>query len=290
MHYDQVVFSGGGTRCFWHGGFMEVLAKRGPLKPARISSVSGGALSAASWIADRERELMEIMGEAFDANGSNVDLAENNYTPHQEIYRQVVSDTLRREDIEAIADGPHFQVLLGHPPQNLPEKAGAALAVSLYELDQQVRSTPHLKLTEAAGIEGNLVDAKRAAREGRLIDLICAAATIPPVFDTPEWDGRTVVDGGTVDKAPVPDPDEGTTLLLLTRIYRNLPDIEGRTYLQPSEPVEADKIDFTDRSKIEETWALGRRDAEAWLDGRTSAQRLTERSRPPPAVPRRPGG
>ena len=266
MHFDQIVFSGGGTRCFWHGGFMEVLARRAPQQPTRVSSVSGGALSAATWIADRERELLEIMGEAFDENGSNVDLAADNYTPHQEIYRQVVSDTLRREDIDAIADGPAFQVLLAHPPRSLPRKAGAALAVTLYELDQQTRSTPHLRLTEAAGVEGDLVDARQAARDGKLIDLICAAATIPPVFDTPEWDGRTVVDGGTVDKAPPPEPDEGTTLLLLTRIYRNLPEIEGRTYIQPSEPVEADKIDFTKRSKIEETWALGRRDAKAWLD------------------------
>ena len=265
MHYDQVVFSGGGTRCFWHGGFMEVVAERAPLDPARISAVSGGALSAAAWIADRERELLAIMGEAFDANGSNVDLAENNATPHQEIYRQVVSDTLRVEDIEAIASGPHFQIMLGHPPRGLPEKAGAALAVALYELDQKVRSSPHLRLTEAAGVDGNLVDARQAAREGRLVDLICAAATIPPVFDTPVWDGRPVVDGGTVDKAPLPRPDEGTTLLLLTRIYRNLPEIEGRTYIQPSEPVEADKIDFTERSKIEATWALGRKDAEAWF-------------------------
>ena len=267
LNYAQVVFSGGGTRCFWHGGFMAVLEKEAPVRPERISSVSGGALSAAVWIADRERELLDIMGAAFDRNASNVDPASENFTPHQEIYRDVVREALPPKAIEAVANGPAFQVSLAYPPPALPLRVGAAMGVSLYELDQGVRSSPHLRLTEAAGMENRLIDARQAARDGRLVDLVCAAATIPPVFDIPEWDGERVVDGGTVDKAPMPEPNEGETLILLTKQFRNLPEVEGRTYVQPSAPVEADKIDFTERSKIEETWALGERDAKAWLAG-----------------------
>lgn len=265
MHYDQIVFSGGGTRCFWHGGFMAVVGRHHRLRPARIAGVSGGALSASTWIADRERELMEVMGEAFDRNDSNVDVGSNNLTPHQELYREVVDTVLDQEAREAIANGPAFQIALGHPPPYLGHRAGAALAIALYETDQKVRSTPHLQLSEAAGVTLEMVDARAAAKDGKLVDLVCAAATIPPVFDIPVYEGRRVIDGGTADKAPLPQPDEGTTLLLLTRQYRNLPEIEGRTYVQPSKPVEADKIDFTERSKIEETWAQGERDAEAWL-------------------------
>ena len=265
MHFDQLVFSGGGTRCFWHGGFMKVAEPHLDLRPKRISSVSGGALSSATWIADREETLKRVMGEAFDRNESNVDLSSDNATPHQEIYRQVVSDTLDDEAIEAVSDGPAFQVALGRPPSYLPARVGAALAISLYELDQNVRSTPHMRLSKAAGIEMDLIDARQAARAGKLVDLICAAATIPPVFDIPVWEDRQVIDAGTVDKAPLPDPDEGPTLVLLTRKYRNLPQSERRLYIEPSEPVEADKIDFTDRSKIESTWKQGEEDAEAWL-------------------------
>ena len=265
--YDQIVFSGGGTRCFWHGGFMSVLGDFDALRPKRISAVSGGALSAASWISGRDEALVRIMGEAFDANASNLDPQSSNYTPHQEIYREVVSRTMTERAVRAVADGPAFQVLLGRPPAMLPPRAGAALAIALYEADQQVRSSPHLRLSEAAGVKGERVDARQAARDGRLVDLICAAATIPPVFDIPEWDGGPVIDGGTVEKAPLPDPDKGTTLLLLTRQYRNLPEIDGRTYIQPSEPVDADKIDFTEREKIKTTWAQGERDARLWLQG-----------------------
>ena len=265
VRYDQIVFSGGGTRCFWHGGFMSVVGSYEDMAPERICAVSGGALSGAAWISGRDEPLRRIMGRAFDRNASNVDPSSDNFTPHQEIYRDVVDETLDDASIEAIADGPAFQILLGRPPAGLPARAGAALAIALYETDQQVRSTPHLRLPDAAGIEGVRVDARQAARDGRLVDLICAAATIPPVFDIPQWEGAPVIDGGTVDKAPLPDPDEGSTLLLLTRIYRNLPEIDGRTYIQPSEAVDADKIDFTERWKIDETWKQGEEDAKAWL-------------------------
>ena len=37
--------------------------------------------------------------------------------------------------------------------------------------------------------------------------------------------------------APMPDPDKGRTLVLLTRQYDRLPDVEGRLYIAPSEAV-----------------------------------------------------
>ena len=50
------------------------------------------------------------------------------------------------------------------------------------------------------------------------------------------WKGRYVLDGGVVDNVPVCALDDapGATLVLLTRRYRALPDIPGRTYVQPS--------------------------------------------------------
>ncbi|GAA3970610.1 patatin-like phospholipase family protein [Allohahella marinimesophila] len=189
--FEQLVFSGGGIRCFWHGGFLAAAGDALALKPERISTVSGGALSAAAWIANRERALLDAMVNAFANND--------------------------------------------------------------------------LRWTHSIGLEGKRVDMRQAARDGKLIDLICAAATIPPVFDVPEWNGLRVLDGGIFDKAPLPKPDIGNTLLLLTSRYRNLPRIDRRTYIQPSEEVAADKIDFSDKLKVEDTWAQGERDGKAWV-------------------------
>ncbi|WP_368373138.1 hypothetical protein [Roseovarius sp. THAF9] len=55
--------------------------------------------------------------------------------------------------------------------------------------------------------------------------------------------------------------------MLLTRPYKNLPDVPGRVYVWPSEETPADKIDFTDPQKLRDTWALGQQDAEAYLNG-----------------------
>ncbi|RJY08018.1 patatin-like phospholipase family protein [Aurantiacibacter aquimixticola] len=263
--YDQVVFSGGGIRCFWHGGFMSVVGDFEDVRPARISSASGGALSAATWIGGRETDLLAVMSEAFRHNSSNVDADSSNFTPHQEIYRAVVEVTLDQEAIERIMAGPVYEVYLSVPPKHVAPRAAAALYGVLYKLDQAVRSTPHLTMTTAAGLQHLCVDARQAARDGRLVDLICAAATIPPVFDVPDWDGKRVLDGGMFDKAPLPSSSRGETLVLLTSRYRNLPQTRHRTYVQPSREVAADKIDFTDASKVTDTWDQGERDGEAWL-------------------------
>ncbi len=264
-HYDQLVFSGGGIRCFWHGGFLSQVGDFDDLQPRRISSVSGGALSAACWIGQREEDLLHVMHEAFSVNSSNVALHQSNCTPHQEIYREVVDVTLDAEAIERIADGPEYEVALSVPPQAMPAHLAAILYGVLYQLDQAVRSTPHLLVPKAMGLQELRVDARQAARDGRLVDLICAAATIPPVFDVPEWEGCRVLDGGMLDKAPFPAENEGETLVLMTSRYRNCPDIDQCTYAQPSCEVAADKIDFVDPDKVTRTWDQGVADGKAWL-------------------------
>jgi len=263
--FDQIVFSGGGTRCFWHGGFLSEIGSFEDFAPERVCGVSGGALSASSWISGNEDRCKQVMGEIFERNESNIDLSSDNATPHQELYREAVQGTLPRDAIDRIAEGPQFQVQLGCPPQFIPPRLFAAICGLSYQVEQFVVGTPRLRVTRVLGLEALLVDARQAAREGRLIDLVCAAATIPPVFDIPCWDGRDVVDGGMVTKAPFPEPDEGRTLVMMTRQYRNLPESPDKLYVTPSQEVEADKIDFTRREKIEETWAQGRADARNFL-------------------------
>ena len=268
--FDQLVFSGGGLRCFWQGGFLHVVRDAIDLKPARISGVSGGAMSAAGFIAHRGEMMLDEMMKAFAEQDQNFDLNEltndaDGRTPHQKIYRDVVTKVLG-ECLEDIASGPSYQVLLGHPPHDdYTDMSGSAAALA-YEAELHLVSSPHFNWAEKGGLDCSLVDARQAAADGKLIDLICAAATIPPVFDVPTWEGRPVVDGGMADQAPMPDPDEGRTLVLLTRRYDDIPDVEGRLYLWPSEETPADKIDFTDPQKLKETWQVGERDGRAFLE------------------------
>ena len=267
--FSQLVFSGGGTRCFWHGGFLNVVGPTIHLRPERIAAVSGGALSSCAFVAGREARLFEVMGEALRERASNVsdwdEVGEQGLTPHQQMYRDIVSTVMDEEAIDAIADGPSFQVLLAHPPLGAAPKLSTVPMMVAYEADLALRSTPHVVAAEAIGANETLVDARQAARDGKLVDLVCSAAVIPPVFNVQEWEGRLVVDGGMSSKAPMPDPDEGRTLVLCTRRFRNVPDDPRRLYVQPSESVPADKIDFTSREKIERTWEAGEADGHAFL-------------------------
>ena len=273
--FDQVVFSGGGTRCMWQGGFMHVLRRERPIRPARIAGVSGGALSSCGFVTHRGTRVRDTMMELFSRHDRNVPLdepfdGEAGYTPHQQMYRDVVTTCIGDDEAaRAVAEGPTLQILIARPPSPDWAKVSGGAVALFYEADQAIRSTPHHRWPEAAGLTGELVDANAAARAGTLTDLVCAAATIPPVFEPPLWDGAPAVDAGMVDKAPMPDPDRGRTLVLLTRNYRNVPEVEGRLYVTPSEEVPADKIDFTDPTKLRDTWEIGEEDARRALrDGR----------------------
>ena len=265
---DQIVFSGGGLRCFWQGGFLTTLCQQRPLSPQRVTGVSGGALAAAAWLSGNEHRLLDRMCAAFETQHSNLDLFaadKNGITPHQELYCRVVDDVIDAAAEQRIADGPQLQILIAHPPDTpLHTLTGTAMAVA-YEAELHLVNSPHFSWAQKLGLTSHLVDANAAAREGRLAELVSAAAVIPPVFEPPLWQGRRVVDGGMADQAPMPDPDIGTTLVLLSRDCAALPQVPGRSYIFPSRQTPADKIDFTDPQKLRDTWAQGEHDARLCL-------------------------
>ena len=268
--WRQIVFSGGGTRCFWHGGFLEQVQDHIDLAPERVIGVSGGALSAAAFLSDRGAALLDIMRDAFAAEDANIAWHDLNQdegrTPHQRVYREVVETMLTENALARIADGPVFQVFLAHPPTDrLAEWTGTAMTLA-YEAELHIKGSPHFKWPGALGVTATRVDARAAARDGRLAELIVAAATIPPVFRLATWDGSPIIDGGMADQAPMPDPDEGPTLILLTREYSRMPDAPDRDYFWPSAETPADKIDFTDPDKLTETWKLGTRDGAQFVN------------------------
>ena len=269
--FDQLVFSGGGTRCIWQGGFMHVLRQEIPIAPARVTGVSGGACSCCGFVTHRGMRVRDTMIEKFEQHDRNLPLYEPfdgkpGNSPHQQIYRDVIEACFGdAEAHKAIAEGPDMHILIARPPdRGWPRLTGTAMTL-VYEADTFVRSHPHLKWAEACGTRGELIDARQAARDRRLVDLVCAAATIPPAFDPPLWDGKPAVDAGMIDQAPMPVPDRGDTLILLTKRFRDIPEVPGRTYVMPSQEVPAEKIDFTDPQKLRDTWALGEEDGRRFL-------------------------
>jgi predicted acylesterase/phospholipase RssA len=283
--YAQIVFSGGGLRCFWHGGWMEAVTPHLTLAPARVTGVSGGALSAAAWLSDTEGWLFERFARGLretDRNATLADLGEDDgRSPHQRVYEAIVEDVIDARAQARIADGPAFQISVSTTGQASGAALRAFAAGTIYQAEQVVAPTPRPRLSAAGGVSQRLIDARAAARAGTLPDLIRMAATVPPAFRPDEWpldeadaedgDAEPIYDGGMVDKAPLPDPDEGRTLILLTKRFRSLPDDDGGRidHVQPSRSVlSGSKLDFTDPGLLQEAWDQGRADGEAWLADR----------------------
>jgi predicted acylesterase/phospholipase RssA len=273
-----MVFSGGGLRCFWHGGWLEVVEPRLGLAPERVTGVSGGALSAAAWLADREGNLFDRFSRAVRETDWNVtmkDVDDNDgRSPHQRVYEAIVEDVIDDDAQARIAEGPAFQISVSTTGVSTGAMLRALAAGTIYQAEQAVAPTPRPRLSAAAGVEQRLIDAREAARDRCLPDLIRMAATVPPAFRPDEWQGsdtedsEPIYDGGMVDKAPLPDPDVGRTLVLLTKRFRDLPPDDGGriTYVQPSRSVlSGSKLDFTDPDLLREAWVQGHADGGVWL-------------------------
>ena len=81
--------------------------------------------------------------------------------------------------------------------------------------------------------------------------------------------GAPAFDGGLVDNVPVLplEPIEaagGRTLVLLTRNYRRLPEVPGRTYVQPSRRIDVKQFDLRNPGGIRAAYELGLADGAAF--------------------------
>ena len=96
-----------------------------------------------------------------------------------------------------------------------------------------------------------------------------ASSGVPPFMPVTRVAGRAAFDGGLVDNVPV-EPMEsietagGRTLVLLTRVYKSIPEIKGRTYAQPSRKVDVGQFDIRNPDGIRNAYELGLKDGDAF--------------------------
>jgi predicted acylesterase/phospholipase RssA len=102
-----------------------------------------------------------------------------------------------------------------------------------------------------------------------LLGALMASASVPPFMPVGRIGGMAALDGGLVDNVPTEPllPVEergGKTLVILSRLYRAFPQVNGRTYVQPSEPVPVGQFDITNPRGIRKAYEMGLRDGEAF--------------------------
>ena len=69
--FVQVVFAGGGNRCWWQAGWWDVVAPAIALRPRVVAGVSAGAATACMLYANDSHRTMDYYREALKHNRRN---------------------------------------------------------------------------------------------------------------------------------------------------------------------------------------------------------------------------
>ncbi len=273
--FEQVVFAGGGNRCWWQAGFWDVVADEINLKPRLIAGVSAGAATACMLYANTSQHVLAYYRQALKGNTRNAHLKHlfsrsERVFPHARIYRQALKDVLGGEFFSRLKhEAPEIRVQFSRLPKRFGPYAAVGIGLVAYNIEKYWKKRLHPTFGRRVGFTPEIVKVGDCASDDDLVSLLIASACTPPFTPIEYVGGRATLDGGMVDNVPVDAVEpHATTLVLVTRRYANHAPIfahNGRLYVQPSEKVPVSAWDYTSIEKIEATYQQGRRDGTKFL-------------------------
>jgi predicted acylesterase/phospholipase RssA len=274
VHFENVVFAGGGNRCFWQAGFWSVAAPVFDLKPSGVVSVSAGSAIACALFSGTFEQGFAGFKQTIAENKRNLDwsnlLRKRPVFPHGHLYRNAILNSIDGYALTRLHAGPEIHVLISCPPQWASARVSMLLGMVAVGLDACNKRAVHPKMGERVGFKPLYLSVRECTTPAELADLIIASSCVPPLTPQARRDGRAIFDGGLVSNVPVDGVPQkaGQTLVLLTRHFKHLPAVAGRTYVQPSKPIPVGVWDYTNDAALQATFDLGRRDGEAFCAAR----------------------
>ena len=271
--FDAVAFAGGGNRCYWQGGFWEATAERLGLAPALAVGVSAGAFAGIYSLLGIGERVRSAVFAACGPHQRNIDFAGwragGRLYPVGTLYAALLAEMLNHEAFARLQALIDLRIAVARAPRGLPPLAGAALGIGAYQLEKHLFHPVHPRFGRKLGFRPEFVAARELASPEQLVAALLASSGVPPFMPVTRIADRPAFDGGLVDNVPVEPllPVEaagGRTLVLLTRVYRHLPQVPGRTYVQPSEPVRVKQFDVTNAAAMRAAYELGLRDGAAF--------------------------
>jgi predicted acylesterase/phospholipase RssA len=269
-----LTFAGGGNRAFYALGLMNRWAEALLPRVAAVSSCSAGACVITTLLSGRQREAREFWMRRTRGITKNFDwsklLRGQRPAPQGEIYRETLMVTFADGGLERIRAQPFpVYVVAAEFPPLLPLTFSVALGLGLYSLERSVRRAPHPALPRfVLGFNAVAVDARVCESAEDLTDLILASSSTPPFTPIGDFRGVKLLDGGMVDNAPAfvaeRHPDVRRSVVVLSRLYHPsvLGDQRGRFYLAPTVQPPIGRWDYTQPHMLDETVALGEREAD----------------------------
>jgi hypothetical protein len=185
------------------------------------------------------------------------------------LYNQLLARTIDEPALARLNDLTDLQIAVTRMPRGLPPLAGAMLGIGAYQLEKHLLHPVHPRLGRMLGFRPEFVSARSLAGARGMQDVLMASSGVPPFMPVTLVNGTPAFDGGLVDNVPVEPlaPIEaagGRTLVLLTRVYKNVPAVAGRTYVQPSRKIGLSQFDITNPDGIRAAYELGVRDGDAF--------------------------
>jgi predicted acylesterase/phospholipase RssA len=269
---QYLVLQGGGIRCAWQAGFITALESTQSFRPAAISAVSASTAVACAMVSRQLEFALDCFKAAISGNKKNIYVSHlflrRPVFPHAAIYRNALLRVFDQSTLKTLHDGPDIQVLVTRTSAKLPKYLSVTAALSLLAC-KTFSSRPWYSRMEADfGFYGEFISAQSCATPAELADLVLASSCTPPITPWFHLHGRPVLDGGLVEGVPLgglPKKRENT-LVLLTARQAALKPLPGVVYAQPSEEVRIGSWEYTDPSKIDDLFALGKKDGNSFAN------------------------
>lgn len=271
MHFDHIVFTGGGNRCFWQAGFWSALAPELQRPPGAVAAVSAGAAVACALFAGTFESGFADHKRAVQRNPYNLHvrnlLKAKPVFPHGAMYRSAILGSINAAALARLHRGPDITIVVARPPR----WASRRLAVLLGAVSAGLDAWNGQHLDAAAALSLGFAPIHVSVRDCRtpeeLADVIVASSCVPPLTPLMQHQGMALLDGGlvgTVPRRPGQAPG-GQSLVLLTRPFKHLPALHGTTFAQPSRPVPVGTWDYTDNAALQAAFELGQSDGAAFF-------------------------
>ncbi|HEV7408665.1 MAG TPA: patatin-like phospholipase family protein [Bradyrhizobium sp.] len=271
--FDAVVFAGGGNRCYWQGGFYEAAAPRLRLSPKLVVATSAGAFAAIYSQLGTGPATRKLVFEGCGPHLKNFDIAAwrrgEPLCPVGPLYNELLAQTIDDAALARLNAITDLRIAVTRMPRGVPPLIGAMLGISAYQLEKHLLRPVHPRFGRALGFRAEFIPVRTLRRARDMHDLLMASSGVPPFMPITLVNGMPAFDGGLVDNVPVEPlaPIEsagGRTLVLLTRLYKDMPAVAGRTYVQPSCKINLSQFDITNPDGIRAAYELGLRDGNAF--------------------------
>lgn len=268
MQFANVIFAGGGNRCFWQAGFWSVAAAALALKPSHVVSVSAGTAMACALFAGTFEQGFSRFKRTVAENQRNVYLSnllrKRPVFPHGKLYRNAILNSIDGHALDRLHQGPEIFILVSCPPRWASPRMALLLGMLAFGWNACNKQVMHPRGGHRVGFKPQCLSVRECATPSELADLIMASSCVPPLTPQARRNGQAIFDGGLVNNVPTDAvlATDQQTLVLLTRPFPKLPTSADITYVQPSHPVPAGFWDYTDDAALQATFDLGCRDAE----------------------------